>query len=120
MIIEIMNEREERNWTVFCHLGGLLPFYFLNIVIPLAIWLTQRSKSSFIYEQGQEITNFQISLTIYGACLLLLGFTVIGIPVTIAGYLFLAVLDIVSVIRGALRASKGQDFRYPLNLRLLK
>ena len=40
----------ERNWAVFCHLGGfalsLLPFAFGHILVPLVIWLTKRHDSA--------------------------------------------------------------------------
>ncbi len=121
MVQETMiDERTERNWVVFCHLGGLIPFYFLNIIIPLIIWHTQKHQSSFIDKQGREIANFQISLAVYGVCFLALSITLIGIPIAVLGSVFLMILNIISIIRGALRASRGEEFLYPLNLRLLK
>jgi hypothetical protein len=116
----IMTDREEKNWVVFCHLGGLIPFCFLNLIIPLSIWLTQKSKSDYINNQGLEIVNFQISIVIYGTGLLLLAFTVIGIPITVMGFIFLGIFNFISVIRGAIAGGRGDFFSYPLNLRLLK
>lgn len=115
-----MSEREERNWVVLCHLGGLIPFYLLDIIIPLALWLIKRSSSYFVDEQGREIVNFQLSMTIYGIVLMVICFTIIGIPIAIAGLILLYIINIIAVIRGASCASKGQFFRYPLNLRLLQ
>ncbi len=115
-----MTDREEKNWVVFCHLGGIVPFYLLSLIIPLFIWFTQKAKSDYIDNQGMEIINFQISLAIYETGLLLLTFTIIGIPIAILGYIFLVVFNFISVIRGTLKGTKGESFCYPLNLRLLK
>ncbi len=59
----------ERNWAVFCHLGGfafyLLGFALGHILVPLALWLIKRDQSAFIEEHGREALNFQISVTLY-------------------------------------------------------
>lgn len=115
-----MEEKQERNWVVFCHLGGLIPVYLLDIAIPLLIWLTKRKDSSFIDEQGKEIVNFQISLTIYGIALTLFAFTIIGIVIALPGWIILMFISFISIIRGAIKASEGEKFLYPINLRLIK
>jgi uncharacterized protein len=118
--ILIMTRKEEQNWVVFCHLGGLVYTTFLNIIIPLGMWLAKRNESAYVDEQGREIVNFQISMLIYFFGLFLLVFTVVGAPLAIVGFLGLLVVGIVSSIRGAMAASKGEEFLYPINLRLLK
>ena len=115
-----MEEKQERNWTMFCHLGGLVTVNFFSLIIPLIIWLAKRGDSPFIEEQGKEIVNFHISLAIYGLVLWLVAFTVIGIPITIIGISVLIVINIVSIIIGAIKASNGEKFLYPINLRLIK
>lgn len=93
----------ERSLALWCHLGG----FFTFIVIPLALWMTNREKSRFVDEHGKEAINFQITLTIYYlvGCLI---FPVVGI------------FETVVVIRAALAASRGQPYRYPLNIRFIK
>lgn len=115
-----MEEKEARNWLVFCHLGGIIPIYFLNLIIPTAIWLIKKAESPLIETQGKEAVNFQISLTIYGLVCMVIGFTVIGMPIAIIGGIGLLIVDVVSVIQAAIKASNGQDFKYPINLRLIK
>ncbi len=115
-----MDEKQERNWTVFCHIGGVIPAYFLNFVIPFIIWLMKKNESAFLNEQGKEIVNFQLSLSIYGLALLLIGLTIIGMPIAVIGGVALVLLNIISIIRGAIKASNGEKFLYPVNLRLIK
>ena len=110
---------EERNWAVFCHLGGfafyLLGFALGHILVPLALWLIKRDQSAFIEEHGREALNFQISVTLYaivvGAlCFVLVGFLLIPV---------LAAFHIVLMIVASVRASQGEPYRYPLTIRLL-
>jgi uncharacterized protein len=110
-----MEEKNARNWVVFCHLGGLL-----TILIPLIIWLLKKMESPFIDEQGREIVNYQISALIYGMVLGVMMITVIGIPVAVLGMTALGIISLVSMIRGAIKASNGEGFLYPINLRLIK
>jgi len=117
---EVMEKKQEKNLTVFCHIGGIIPLYFLNLIVPLIIWLTKKDQSPFIKEQGREIVNFQISLSIYGVALLVLGLTGVGLAIAVPGGLILAIINIVSIIRGAIKASSGEKFLYPINLRLIK
>lgn len=110
---------EERNWAVFCHLGGfafyLLGFALGHILVPLAIWLLKRDASAFIDEHGREALNFQISVTLYaivvGAlCFVLVGFVLIP---------FLMAFHIVLMIVASVRASQGEPYRYPFTIRLI-
>jgi uncharacterized protein len=110
---------EERNWAVFCHLGGfvfyLLGFALGHILVPLAIWLLKREASAFIDEHGREALNFQISVTLYaivvGAlCFVLVGFVLIP---------FLMGFHIVLMIVASVRASQGEPYRYPFTIRLI-
>ena len=110
---------EERNWAVFCHLGGfafyLLGFALGHILVPLAIWLLKRDASAFIDEHGREALNFQISVTLYaivvGAlCFVLVGFVLIP---------FLMGFHIVLMIVASVRASQGEPYRYPFTIRLI-
>jgi uncharacterized Tic20 family protein len=110
---------EERNWAVFCHLGGfafyLLGFALGHILVPLALWLLKREQSAYIDEHGREALNFQISVTLYAIAVGALSFVLVGlllIPV-LAGF------HIVLMIVASVRASQGEPYRYPLTIRLL-
>lgn len=108
---------EEKNWGMACHLaafaGWIVPFGW--ILGPLVVWLIKRNQLSFVDEQGKEALNFQISLMIYGIvagilCLILIGFLLL---------VALAILQIVCVIMAAIKASNGEDYRYPLTIRFI-
>jgi len=113
-----MEQKEERNWGMFCHLAALAGFIvpFGNVIGPLIIWLIKKDESAFVDDQGKESLNFQISFTIYALVAALLIIVVIGIVLLIA----LGVLMLILVIVAAIKASNGEHYRYPMSIRFIK
>lgn len=114
----VMSPEQERNWAMFCHLGSLAGFivpFFGNIILPLVLWLIKKKESSFVDAHGKESLNFQISLTIYGVISFVLMFLLIGIPMLFA----VAIFGLVNIIRASIKASNGEEFKYPMTIRLI-
>jgi len=103
---------DENSMAMLAHLLAL----FTGFVGPLIIWLVKKDQSDYVDDQGKEALNFQISLFIYFTVAGLSMFVLIGIVLLPAVWIF----DIVNVIRGAIAANKGERFRYPLCIRLIK
>ncbi len=110
---------DERNWGMLCHLLALSGFFTGGlgcIVGPLVVWLIKKDQYPFVNDQGKEALNFQITVlicVIVGVALLIMGI----------GYLLLSALGIanlVLVIMASIRASKGEAYRYPFAIRLIK
>lgn len=117
-------EKKARTWSMLCHLSGLagcfLP-WVAHLAGPLLVWLLKRNEHPSIDAHGKEALNFQISMALYSALgCLLLAITVVGILVVPIFLGFLYVLNIVGVVTGAIRASGGVAFRFPLILRFIK
>jgi hypothetical protein len=108
----------ERNWAVFCHLGGfaglLLPGLG-QVLAPLVLWLLRREQSPFVDQHGREALNFQISMTLYAIVAAALMALLIGF------LLILVVLGVqfVLMVVASVAASQGEQYRYPLTLRLI-
>ncbi|NSL86720.1 DUF4870 domain-containing protein [Chitinophaga sp. Mgbs1] len=72
-----MDQKEERNWGTYVHLGGILGTIIIptvgNIVLVLVLWLIKRNESKFVDEQGKEAINFQITISLVGAALSIIG-----------------------------------------------
>lgn len=124
-------DRDARNWAMFSHLGTFSGFIFpfANIIVPLVIWLSKKDESEFVADQAKEALNFQISILIY----FLAGFFIALYYILKNNGTFLfslmagAVLfclfilfDIVITLVGAIKASNGNRFRYPLNIRFFR
>ncbi|MDF7823511.1 DUF4870 domain-containing protein [Pontiellaceae bacterium B12227] len=112
--------KNERQWAMACHLaavaGYLMPFIAGNFLAPLVIWLIKREDGAFVDEQGKEALNFQLSLLLYSFICGLLFLVAIG-----AFLLFpLIVFGFVCPIIGAVKASEGRAYRYPMCIRFIK
>jgi len=109
---------EETNWGMFAHLSALLGFVipFGNVVGPLVIWLTKGKESAHVAEQAKESLNFQITVALAFLVCFVLAFVVIGF--FLMGVVALA--DLILVFIAAFAASKGEAYRYPFAVRLVK
>lgn len=106
------------NWAMLCHLVALLamPFGFGHIVAPLVVWLIKRDDHPFIDDQGKESLNFQISMTIYGA--VLVPTVCIGVGLVLLPALL--VVNVVFIVIASVSAGRGEWYRYPLSIRLVR
>jgi uncharacterized Tic20 family protein len=98
---------------------GLLLFILCIVtgfIGPLIVWLLKKESSRYIDSQGKEILNWCITMFCAGVVCGILTLVVIGIfliPVLI-------LCNLIFNIMGILAATKGQFYRYPFALRLLK
>ena len=113
-----LDERQEKSWGMGCHLAALAGFVFPfgNIIGPLVVWLMKRDESEFVDDQGKESLNFQITLTILAIVAAILIIIVIGIVLLILIGLF----SLVMIILATIKASEGERYRYPFNIRLIQ
>ncbi|EKP95217.1 DUF4870 domain-containing protein [Thermaerobacter subterraneus] len=137
---------ESRSWAVACHLAALAGIWIPlgNLLGPLVVWLVKRNDDPFVDQQGKEAVNFQLSVTLYFIALIALGILALvpmGMADILVGpmggpgpraltfllFVLLALLAaavslgwLVLVIVAAVRASKGEAYRYPLTLRLVR
>lgn len=117
---------DARTWQVIAHLSALVGLVGVpSVVGPLVVWLVRRHDPE-VEPHAREALNFHLSLLIYGVAgvvlAVVLALSVVGLlllPLLVLGYLALAVLGVVFSILGAVKASDGVLYRYPLNLRLI-
>lgn len=110
--------KDERMWGMFCHLSTFAIFFFPtlgNIVAPLIIWLIKKEEYPFVNDQGKEVLNFQISMTLFMIGAGILCIFLIGIPLLIG----LAIFDFIVTIIAAVKANDGEKYRYPINIRFI-
>lgn len=115
---EPISENEERQWAMFAHIGTFSSIVVPlgNFIAPIVVWQLKKHDSDFVVEQAKEALNFQITLVIYTLLSLPLCFIFIGFFLIFALVLF----GLIMVIVGAVRANEGDDFRYPMCIRLFK
>lgn len=116
---------DDRNLAMLVHVGTLISLFIggwgVNIIVPLIGYLWKRESSPFVAEHSREELNFQISLTIYTIVAIVLAVLTLGIGllVIIPLGLVVGIVVIYVMIRAALAASRGEQYRYPLTLRLV-
>ena len=107
---------QERLWGGAAHwsalVASLLGLAFLG---PLIVMLTKGNESAFVRRQAVESLNFQLSMLIYAIASAILIIVLVGFLLL----LVVAVLWLVFTIMGAIKASNGEDYRYPLTLRMV-
>lgn len=111
--IRVLTE-SERNWAMFCHLSSfasvIIPFG--GIIGPLICWSSRRYESVFVDAHGKASINFQLSILLYIVVCIPLIFIIIGVFFLAA----LLILEFVCVIMASIRASRGEDFHYPISI----
>ena len=113
---------DARTWAMFCHLSPLIGIVvsvgLLNFVGPLVIWLVKREQYPYVDDQGKEALNYQLTL-------LIVSLVCLAITLASCGFLFPVmflplILQIVFSIISSMAANKGEYYRYPYNIRIVK
>ncbi|HET6397445.1 MAG TPA: DUF4870 domain-containing protein [Pseudoxanthomonas sp.] len=111
---------DDRSIAMLVHLSGIL----LGFIVPLVVWLINKDKpeKSFLNDHSKEALNFSLTLLIIYIALTVLAIVTLGILGLITGPLSLLIwlVSIVFYIIAGLAANKGEGYRYPFALRLIK
>lgn len=110
--------QEERSYATYCHIATLLGWIipFGDILLTFLLWYTWRDRSAFVDVHGREALNYQINFYIWTTFFALLACIYIGIPFL----MLLALIDITIPVIAAVKAGRGEVFRYPAIIRLVK
>lgn len=125
--------------------NALIPIPLLSLITVGILYYTQKDKSAFVSRHGKESLNFQITLFLVGVVMfivvaLVFGGSILGLmaggqgnlseagTVGLVGSglalggvaLLLGVAVVVLLVMATIRANNGQDYRYPVTLRLVK
>ena len=114
------NDASARQWITVLHLSalaGLVIVGFGHILGPLIIWLLKKNEVPGLDAAGRSVLNFQISWSLWfflsglvamvGSCLV--------VPLALPVGTFIAWLAF--VINGAIKASNGVSYNFPLTIR---
>lgn len=110
--VQPLTDSDQRMWAMLGHLGGIL----IGFIAPLIVMLVYGERSPFVRRHAVEALNFQITVAIGFAAAFVLMFVLIGfllLPVVWIG-------SIVFSIVGGLAANRGEEYRYPVSIRLVK
>lgn len=111
-----------RQWITILHISALAGFVlvgFGQILGPLLVWLLKKNEVPGLDAAGRDVLNFQISWTLWWA--LSWVFVAVGwcLIIPLAVPLVLLAAWVVFGILGAIKASDGVPYRFPLTIRFL-
>jgi uncharacterized protein len=110
--------QDEKTMGMIAHLSSLSGFIipFGTILGPLIVMLVKKDTMPFAVDQAKEALNFNITMFIVFIVGFILTFVLIGLLVLIVAGIAWLVLTIIA----GLEANKGNAYRYPYTLRLVK
>lgn len=118
---------DQQTWRVLAHASALIQFVGIpSFAGPLVVWLIRR-EDPVVEPHARVALNFQLSLIIYFAggvvVAIIAALTIVGILLSILIIMFLGVLvvaEVVFAILASLAASRGEWYRYPMSIELIK
>lgn len=111
--IQTAAPQEDRTIALITHLSGIIA----SFIVPLIIWLINKDKpeKSWITEQAKEALNFQITIVLAWIVAIVLSFVAIGFLL----YPIIWIGNLIFCILAGVAANKGENYRYPVTLRLI-
>jgi len=121
---------EHRTNAVLLHLSPLAAFFLPmlgNVIGALVAWLLLRDRHRVLDEQGRQVVNFQISISLYflAAAIILIPVTFLtfGIGLVLLGPILLGglyLLQFVTMILAVVATLEGRPYRYPLSVEFIR
>ncbi len=105
---------DQKTLALITHLSGIV----LGFIVPLIIWLVNKDQpdKAFVNDQAKEALNFQITLFFVYIVGIVLSIILIGALINMLAWVACIILSIM----GGLAAQKGEAYRYPFAIRLIK
>lgn len=106
--------QEDRTIALLVHLSGIVA----GFIVPLILWLINKDnpQKSWLTDQSKEALNFQITLLIVYVIGTILTVILIGALINLVAWIACIILSIIAGVA----ANKGENYRYPFALRLIK
>lgn len=112
-----MSSADEDNWASAAHWSALVAQVVgLGFLGPLLVYLIKGPESPRVRAAAAESLNFEITFIIAMIVSVLTMIIVVGL----VGVIVFPIVWLVLRIVAAVAAARGEDYRYPVNLRLVK
>lgn len=105
----------DQGLAVATHLSGLAGYIVPGggIVVPIIIWIV-KSESAVISSIARQAIVLNLVVFLLACVGFMLSLTIILIPLVIVGGLVVGVIALALPIIGAIKASEGRYYRYPV------
>ena len=144
-----MSTTNDNNNAFLIHISAFAGYVFPfgSVLLPLILWNVKKDKSPELDEHGREAVNFNLSFYLYSFILgiILVPFTfgtffrhltryghidnfdfnfdisnLFGFVGLTSVFSFLMIAKFILIIVAAVKASRGESFKYPLTINFLK
>jgi len=112
-VVQTAAPQEDKTIALITHLSGIIA----SFIVPLIIWLINKDKpeKAWITGQAKEALNFQITIVLAWIVAIVLSFVAIGFLL----YPVIWIGNLVFCILAGVAANKGENYRYPVTIRLI-
>ncbi|HJN42866.1 MAG: DUF4870 domain-containing protein [Vicinamibacterales bacterium] len=106
---------EERGLAVCAHLSGLAGYVVPlgGVIVPIIIWMV-KSEAAVIAGVAKQALLLNLIVFVLFVATFMLWITIILIPVVIMFWIAMALAALALPIVGAIKASQGDYYRYPV------
>ena len=106
---------EDRTLAMLTHLSGLAGYIIPlgGIIVPIVIWFT-KSEHRIIAAIAKQAIILNVAVFVCALAFGALALTIILIPLSIIGWIVLGLAAVVLPIVGAVKASDGEYYTYPV------
>ena len=106
---------QDRTLAILTHLSGLAGYIIPlgGILVPVIIWFVKQD-DRVIAAIAKQAILLNVAVFVCGIALAMLLLTVILIPVTLLGWAVLGLIAVILPIIGAVKASDGEYYTYPV------
>ncbi|WP_462417762.1 DUF4870 domain-containing protein [Kytococcus sp. Marseille-QA3725] len=111
--------------AMFCHLSGIIATVltggWLPFLGPLIVWAVYQDKDPFVRRAAAGSFNFHVVATIafWSAWIITLITFGLALPLTLLAFLVFTVLYLWWTISATIKASRGEPYEYPIELKIL-
>lgn len=114
---------DDRFVAVLAHLSTIIAMIisvgWLSFVGPLVMWLLFRDRD-FVRRSAAGSFNFNIWAWVITVVAWICAFTVVLFPVAVVLWVIAGLMTVICHLYGAYRASKGELYTYPAQIKILR
>ncbi|HET7399989.1 MAG TPA: DUF4870 domain-containing protein [Intrasporangium sp.] len=119
-----LSSDDERTWAMLAHgsalVAAIVSAGWLSFVGPLLVWALYKDRSAFVRRSAAGAFNFNIVLWVLSIVGWVFFITLIGIPIALILWVIVFVASILFHLVGAMRAYRGEEYRYPWGITVLR
>lgn len=107
-----LSEADERLYASLSSAGNII----FPLIAPLIVWLIFRERSAFVDTEAKKALNFGILAVIVYIVGAVLALILIGVLISLAMF----IVAVIFGIQAAIKNNKGESYKYPFSLNLVK